>query len=114
MSRDEQLWAVIEAIANADADETIGSLSVDVPAGGYPRQWLGRLAQSLWLERQQKGSAALTEPRLLADVELHLKSIRVFITSRQQSHPCGVDIHDELQAKVTAAIDAIGREKFNG
>ena len=51
---------------------------------------------------------------LLAEVELHLQQCRVFITSREKMHPCGVDLHDELQAKVTAALDAIGREKAHG
>ena len=55
-------------------------------------------------------SAANTDPaklariRLLAEVELHLQSTRIFITTREKMHPCGVDIHDELLAKVTAAI----------
>lgn len=49
---------------------------------------------------------------LLAEVELHLQSARIFITSREKMHPCGVDLHDELLAKVSAAIDAIGREKL--
>jgi len=51
---------------------------------------------------------------LLAEVELHLQQSRVFITSREKMHPCGVELHDELQAKVTAALDAIGREKSHG
>jgi hypothetical protein len=52
--------------------------------------------------------------RLLADVDLHLQSVRVFITSREKMHPCGVELHDELLAKVTGAIDAIGRENNRG
>lgn len=45
---------------------------------------------------------------LMAEIELHLKSCRIFLTSREKMHPVGVDIHDELLAKVTAAIEAIG------
>ena len=51
---------------------------------------------------------------LLAEVELHLQSCRVFLTTREKMHPCGVDLHDELLVKVTAAIETIGREKANG
>lgn len=51
---------------------------------------------------------------LLAEVELHLQQCRVFITTREKMHPCGVELHDELLAKVTAALDAIGREKAHG
>lgn len=51
---------------------------------------------------------------LLAEVELHLQSCRVFLKTREKMHSCGVDLHDELLAKVTAAIEMIGREKVNG
>lgn len=47
--------------------------------------------------------------QLLADVELHLKSCRIFLTSREKMHPCGVELHDELLANVTAAIKQEGR-----
>jgi len=49
--------------------------------------------------------------QLLADVELHLKSSRVFVTTREKMHPCGVELHDELLGRVTAAIDSIGKAK---
>jgi len=47
--------------------------------------------------------------QLLADMELHLKSSRIFITTREKMHPCGVELHDELLGRVTAAIDNIGK-----
>lgn len=46
--------------------------------------------------------------QLLADVELHLKSCRIFLTSREKMHPCGIELHDELLANVTAAIEQEG------
>lgn len=55
-------------------------------------------------------SATKTDPvdlarlQLMADIELHLQSARVFLTSREKMHPCGIELHDELQARVTAAI----------
>ncbi|WP_338469085.1 hypothetical protein V3I01_08250 [Sphingomonas sp. gentR] len=49
--------------------------------------------------------------QLLAEVELHLKSSRIFITTREKMHPCGVELHDELLGRVTAAIDSIGKAK---
>jgi len=49
--------------------------------------------------------------QLLADMELHLKSSRIFITTREKMHPCGVELHDELLGRVTAAIDSIGKAK---
>lgn len=60
-------------------------------------------------------SAAKTSPelmrvaKLLADVELHLKSVRIFLTTREKMHPCGVDIHDELLRTVTAALEETAR-----
>lgn len=51
---------------------------------------------------------------LLAEVELHLQSSRVFVTSREKMHPCGVELHDELLGKVTAAIETIGRGQAHG
>lgn len=59
-------------------------------------------------------TAATTSPeelariQLLADVELHLQSCRIFLTKREKMHPDGVSIHDELQARVTAAINEGG------
>lgn len=49
--------------------------------------------------------------QLLADMELHLKSSRIFITTREKMHQCGVELHDELLGRVTAAIDSIGKAK---
>lgn len=51
---------------------------------------------------------------LLAEVELHLKSSRVFVTTREKMHPCGVELHDELLGKVTAAIETIGKGQAHG
>lgn len=45
--------------------------------------------------------------QLLADVELHFKSDRVFWLSREKIHPYGADLLDELQARVTAAIEEL-------
>jgi hypothetical protein len=62
-------------------------------------------------------TAANTSPdelariQLLADVELHLKSCRIFLTTREKIHPCGVELHDEIHARVTAAIN---EGKHNG
>lgn len=68
--------------------------------------------------RKDSWSAASPEVRdrisLLAEIELHLQWARVFITTKEKAHPCGVDLHDELLAKVTAAIDAFGKESDNG
>lgn len=41
---------------------------------------------------------------LLSEVASHLQSTRVFLTSREKMHPCGVDIHDELLATLSAAL----------
>lgn len=51
---------------------------------------------------------------LLAEVELHLQSSRVFVTTREKMHPCGVELHDELLGKVTAAIETIGKGQAHG
>jgi hypothetical protein len=46
-------------------------------------------------------------PQLLADLELHLQSCRVFLTSREKLHPYGVDLHDEIVAQLKAVIDSL-------
>jgi len=38
--REQQLVAIVEAVARADNDDYIGEIKVDIPAGGYPRQSL--------------------------------------------------------------------------
>lgn len=51
MGREDQLWAVIEAVATADSEDAIGSIDVDIPDGRYPRQWLRSAAQKLLADR---------------------------------------------------------------
>ena len=53
--------------------------------------------------------AGLDLLQLLADIELHFKTDRVFWTSREKMHPHGVVLLDELQANVSAAINALGK-----
>lgn len=36
----DRLRVIVRAVDNADADEYIGSIKVDVPSLGYPRSWL--------------------------------------------------------------------------
>jgi hypothetical protein len=51
MTTEEKLWAIVEVIAYADSEELVGSLDVDIPKDGYPRQWLVRAARQLVDER---------------------------------------------------------------
>ena len=50
---------------------------------------------------------------LLSEVELHLKSIRIFLHTREKIHPIGLDLHDEILTKVTNAIEKIGDDVKN-
>jgi len=91
------------------------ALGIPATAGAYlevPRLLpVPATSESTWATATDDQRERVT---LLAEVELHLQSSRVFVTSREKMHPCGVDLHDELLTKVTAAIDAIGREKVIG
>jgi hypothetical protein len=42
---------------------------------------------------------------LLSEVEMHLKSVRIFISTREKIHPVGLDLHDEVLASVTARLE---------
>lgn len=44
---------------------------------------------------------------LLAEVELELRHSRVFIGSREKMHPTGIELYEQLHAKVNAALDAL-------
>lgn len=35
-----RLRLIVQVIADADSEDCVGSLDVDIPSGGYPRQWL--------------------------------------------------------------------------
>lgn len=35
-----ELEAIVQVIADADSEDCVGSLDVDIPRNGYPRQWL--------------------------------------------------------------------------
>jgi len=82
-----------------------------LPAAAAPKVASDPALPNSWVNTLE---AEREQAMLLAEVELHLQQCRVFITSREKMHPCGVDLHDELQVKVTAALNAIGREKSRG
>lgn len=75
------------------------------------------------LETSRQGSEAVQNRRssedtempidllaLLKEVQIELRHCRVFVTSREKSHPTGVELYDELAAKVDAAIVAFPEE----
>lgn len=37
---------ILQAVADADSEDCIGSIDVDIPKGGYPRQWLREAARA--------------------------------------------------------------------
>ena len=37
---------ILQAVADADSEDCIGSIDVDIPKGGYPRQWLREAART--------------------------------------------------------------------
>ncbi len=41
----EALTAIVQVVADADSEDAIGSLDIDIPSGGYPRQWLRNAAR---------------------------------------------------------------------
>lgn len=43
---DANLRLIAEVVAEADSEEAIGSLDVDIPDGHYPRQWLRAAARA--------------------------------------------------------------------
>lgn len=53
MNLQEKMWAIVEAVAHADDEDSVSSLDVDIPKDGYPRQWLR--AACLELLAQKKG-----------------------------------------------------------
>jgi hypothetical protein len=34
------LTSIVQAIADAEPEDTVGSLKIDIPSGGKPRSWL--------------------------------------------------------------------------
>ena len=40
------LEAIVRVVADADSEDCVGSLDVDIPRNGYPRQWLRAAARA--------------------------------------------------------------------
>lgn len=41
----ERMRMIVEVVANADSEDCIGALDVDIPRNGHPRQWLREAAR---------------------------------------------------------------------
>lgn len=92
--------AVIAAAAPAASEEIPGGMGGD----NNPCRNCGTEYPRPMQTAANSSPDELARIQLLADVELHLQSVRIFLTKREKMHPCGVDLHDELQARVTAAL----------
>lgn len=61
MDHQEALIRIVEAIADADGDDEVGGLDVDIPHGGYPRQYLRAAARRV-LNRDPDTNVELASP----------------------------------------------------
>lgn len=46
----ETLRAIVQVVADADSEDCVGSLDIDLPKNGYPRQWLRDAARAALTE----------------------------------------------------------------
>ncbi len=52
-AENERLRKIVQVVADADSEDAIGSLDIDIPSGGYPRQWLRDAARAALKENRR-------------------------------------------------------------
>lgn len=52
-AENERLRKIVQVVADADSEDAVGSLDVDIPSGRYPRQWLRDAARAALKENRR-------------------------------------------------------------